>query len=150
MISSKDISASQRLKCSLGIFFMLGILLRDSSTLKKVLEPFSFFPSSFWLMLARTIAPFACLFSYWSSSFCKFSIIGLIFGSKFSFFSKFQSFFGLESILAFSLKRYLVYFHQSLTEKVVVICAFNKKEVFVAEENSGLHKRIIFLNLFQL
>ena len=28
MISSKDISTSQRLKCSLDIFFMLGILLR--------------------------------------------------------------------------------------------------------------------------
>ena len=28
-------------------------------------------------------------------------------------------------------------------------CVFNKKkEVFVAEENSGLHKRIIFMNLF--
>ena len=30
MISSKDISASQRLKCSLDIFFLLGILLRNS------------------------------------------------------------------------------------------------------------------------
>ena len=30
MISSKDISASQRLKCSLDIFIMLEILLRNS------------------------------------------------------------------------------------------------------------------------
>ena len=30
MISSKDISASQRLRCSLDIFFTLGILLRNS------------------------------------------------------------------------------------------------------------------------
>ena len=30
MISSKGISASQRLKCSLDIFFMLKILLRNS------------------------------------------------------------------------------------------------------------------------
>ena len=30
MISSKDISASQKLKCSLNIFFLLGILLRNS------------------------------------------------------------------------------------------------------------------------
>ena len=62
MISSKDISASQRLKCSLDIFFMLGILLSNSSTLKKVLEPFS--PSSSCLMLAQNLAPFPCLFSY--------------------------------------------------------------------------------------
>ena len=30
MFSSKDISASQRLKCSLDIFFLLRILLRNS------------------------------------------------------------------------------------------------------------------------
>ena len=30
MISSKDISASQRLKCPLDIFYLLGILLRNS------------------------------------------------------------------------------------------------------------------------
>ena len=30
MILSKDISASQRLKCLLDIFFLLGILLRNS------------------------------------------------------------------------------------------------------------------------
>ena len=30
MISSEGIFASQRLKCSLDIFFMLGILLRNS------------------------------------------------------------------------------------------------------------------------
>ena len=58
MISSKGISASQRLECSLDIFFMLGILLRNSSTLKKVLEPF--LPSSCCLMLAQSLAPFPC------------------------------------------------------------------------------------------
>ena len=51
MISSRGILASQRLKCSLDIFFMLGILLRNSSTLKKVLEPFQ--PSNSCLMLAQ-------------------------------------------------------------------------------------------------
>ena len=30
MISSKDISVSQRLKCSLDIFFLLGILQTNS------------------------------------------------------------------------------------------------------------------------
>ena len=34
MISSKDISASQRLKSSLDIFFLLGILLRNSAALE--------------------------------------------------------------------------------------------------------------------
>ena len=63
MISSKAISASQRLMCSLDIFFMLVILLRNSSTLKNVLEPFS--PSCSCLMLAQSLAPFPCLFSYW-------------------------------------------------------------------------------------
>ena len=62
MISSKDISASRRLKCSLDIFFMLGILLRNSSTLKKVLEPF--LPYNSCLMSALSLAPFPCLFSY--------------------------------------------------------------------------------------
>ena len=63
MISSKDISASQRLKCLLDIFFVFGILLRNSSSFKKVLEPFS--PSSSFLNLAQSLAPFTCLFSYW-------------------------------------------------------------------------------------
>ena len=53
----------------------------------------------------------------------------------------------LESVLAFSLKQYLVYSHQSLVLLV-------RKEVFVAEENSGLYKRELFswifsMNLFQ-
>ena len=60
MISSKYISASQRLKCSLDIFFMFGIL---SSTLKKVLEPL--LPFNSCLTLAQSLAPFPCLFSYW-------------------------------------------------------------------------------------
>ena len=61
MISSEDISASQRLECSLDIFFMLGILPGNSSTLKKVLKPF--LPSS--LILAQSLAPFPFLISYW-------------------------------------------------------------------------------------
>ena len=63
MISSKCISASQRLKCSLDIFFMFGILSGNSSTLKKVLEPF--LPFNSCLILAQSLAPFPCLFSYW-------------------------------------------------------------------------------------
>ena len=62
MISSKDIYASQRLKCSLDILFMLEILLRSSIALKKVLEPFP--PSSSCLIVAQSLAPFPCLFSY--------------------------------------------------------------------------------------
>ena len=63
MISWKDISASQRLKYSLDIFFVLEIWLRNPGTLKNVLEPFS--SSSICLMLARILTPFASLFSYW-------------------------------------------------------------------------------------
>ena len=61
MISSEDISASQRLECSLDIFFMLGILPGNSSTLKKVLEPF--LPFNSCLIFAQNLAPFPCLFS---------------------------------------------------------------------------------------
>ena len=48
-----------------------------------------------------------------------------------------------ENILAFSLKRDLVYCHQSLAEEWIFLGFFDKKKrkVFVAEENSGLHKR---------
>ena len=63
MISSKDISSSQRLKCSLDNFFMLGILQGNSSTLKRVWEPF--LPFNSCLILAQSLAPFPCLFSYW-------------------------------------------------------------------------------------
>ena len=83
MISSKDISASRRLKCSLDIFFMLRILQRNSSTLKKVLEPL--LPSNSCLISTQSSATFPCLLSYWWSSFHMFSRIGLIFGSKFNF-----------------------------------------------------------------
>ena len=82
-------------------------------------------------MLARSLAPAACLFSNWCSSSCKFSIIGLISGLKFFLLHKFSflSYFRLkiviffwlveflENILAFSLKQDLVYFHQSLAEQ---------------------------------
>ena len=79
------------------------------------------------LMLARSLAPFACLLG----SFCKFSIIGLISALKFSLLYKFSflSYFSikvviffwvvefLKNILAFSLKQDLVYSHQSLAEE---------------------------------
>ena len=91
MTSSKNISASQRLNFSLDFFFILGILPGNSSTLKKVLE--SFLPFNSCLILAQSLAHFPCLFSYWLSSSRKFSIIGLIFGSKFSFCTNFIVFF---------------------------------------------------------
>ena len=77
-------------------------------------------------MLTQSLAPFACL-----CSFCKFSIIGLISGLKFSLLYKF-SFLPhfslkvvifslvvefLENILAFSFKQDLVYSHQSVAEE---------------------------------
>ena len=98
MISSKDISVSRRLKCSLDIFFMLRILLRNSSTLKKVLEPL--LPSNSCLISTQSSATFPCLFSYWWSSFHMFSRIGLIFGSKFNFCANVIVFFFL--VLKFS------------------------------------------------
>ena len=80
------------------------------------------------LMLAQSLAPFACLFSNSKSSSCKFSISGLISGLKFSVLYKFSflSYFSLkivvfswvveflENISAFCLKQDLVYSHQSL------------------------------------
>ena len=81
------------------------------------------------LMLAQSLAPFACLLS----SFRKFSIIGFISGLKFSLLCKFSflSYFSLkivifswvveflENISSFSLKQDLVYSHQSLSEERV-------------------------------
>ena len=78
------------------------------------------------LMLTQSLAPFACL-----CSFCKFSIIGLISGLKFSLLYKFSflSYFSLkivifswvveflENILALSLKQDLVYSQQSIAEE---------------------------------
>ena len=78
------------------------------------------------LKLTQSLAPFACL-----CSFCKFSIIGLISGLKFSLLYKFSflSCFSLkivafswvveflENVLAFSLKQDLVYAYQSLDEE---------------------------------
>ena len=78
-------------------------------------------------MLARSLVPFACLLS----SFCKFSISGLVSGLKFSLLYKFSFLYYfslkiviyswvvefLENILAFSLKQDLVYSHQSLAEE---------------------------------
>ena len=63
MISSKDIFASRRWKCLLDIFFMLGILLRNWRTMKKILE--LFLPSNSCLISAQGLAPFPCLFFYW-------------------------------------------------------------------------------------
>ena len=40
-----------------------------------------------------------------------------------------------------------MYFHQSHAEEFF-LCAFNKREVFAAEENSDFHGRPIFMNLF--
>ena len=99
---------------------------------------FKYFEEGFWaflarqlLMLPRSLAPFACLFSNWKSSSWKFSIIGLISALKFSLLYKFSflSYFSikvviffwvvefLKNILAFSLKQDLVYSHQSLAEE---------------------------------
>ena len=73
-------------------------------------------------MLARSLAPFACLLS----TFCKFSIIGLVSGLyKFPFLSYFSLkivIFScvvefLENISAFSLKQDLVYSQQSHAAK---------------------------------
>ena len=55
----------------------------------------------------------------------------------------------LENILTFSLKQYLLYSHHSLAEEWLFLVFLIKTEVFIAEKNSGLHKRIIFINLFQ-
>ena len=47
-----------------------------------------------------------------------------------------------KKILAASLKGDLVYSHQSFAEEWLLFCACVLiKKVFVAEENSGLHKR---------
>ena len=94
-------------------------------------ELIPWYPNAHYVMLARSLAPFVCLFSNWWSSSCKFSIIGLISGSKFSLLCKFSflSYFRLkiviffwvveflENILAFFLKQDLVYFHQSFAEQ---------------------------------
>ena len=81
-------------------------------------------------MLARSLAPFACLLS----TFCKFSIIGLVSGLyKFPFLSYFSLkivIFScvvefLENISAFSLKQDLVYSRKSLAEgsyKIGSVC----------------------------
>ena len=55
----------------------------------------------------------------------------------------------LENILVFSLKQYWLYSHQSLAKDSLFFVFLIKIEVFVSEENSGLHKIIIFMNLFQ-
>ena len=94
-------------------------------------ELIPWYPNAHYVMLARSLAPFVCLFSNWWSSSCKFSIIGLISGSKFSLLYKFSflSYFRLKivifsrvveflgNILAFFLKQDLVYSHQSLAEE---------------------------------
>ena len=89
-------------------------------------ESFGAFFSLQLLMLTQSLAPFACL-----CSFCKFSIIGLISGLKFSLLYKFSflSYFSLkivifswvveflENILALSLKQDLAYSQQSIAEE---------------------------------
>ena len=140
MISSKGISTAQRLNCSLYIFFMLGILLRNSSTLMTVLEPFSL--SCSCLMLPQSLAPFVCLFSYWQSSFCKDHWFDFWF--KIFFLCKFHGpFFGfeilifswvaelLEKVLAFSLKLDLMFSHQTIAEEVVFVFLTRKVNSFL-------------------
>ena len=89
-------------------------------------ESFGAFFALQLLMSTQSLTPFACL-----CSFCKFSIIGLISGLKFSLWYKFSflSYFSLkivifswvveflENILVFSLKQDLVYSQQSLAEE---------------------------------
>ena len=63
MISSKDFSTSQRLKSSLDIFFLLGILLKNS-VVAAALEVFSLvFHKSFSCRFEKT----ARIFSFISS-----------------------------------------------------------------------------------
>ena len=47
----------------------------------------------------------------------------------------------LEKVLVFSLKLHFVVPLQSLAEEWLFFVFFMKKEVFVADENSGLHKK---------
>ena len=56
----------------------------------------------------------------------------------------------LESILAFSLKRFLVYSYLPLTEKWFLFVFLIKKEVFVAEGNLGLYKRELCSRIFSM
>ena len=49
----------------------------------------------------------------------------------------------LENILVFYLKQYLLYSHQSLAKEWLFFVFLIKTEVFVAEENSGLHFPIL-------
>ena len=74
--------------------FVLNLILiwsrfHGQSTLKKVLE--YYLPSTTYLILAPSLAPFNCLFFNWWSSSCKFSIIGLISSLKFPSLYKFHS-----------------------------------------------------------
>ena len=110
------------------------------STLEKILEPFS--PSSSCLILAQSLALFACLFSNSISSFYKFSITGLIFGLKFSFCTSFIVFFWfwknlifswvveiLEKNLVFSLKLDLLFLHQTIADDVAFYVSNEKKQI---------------------
>ena len=73
MISSKDISTSQRLNCLLDIFFMLGILLRNSEvTTVEVCLKYSF--SIFFSDLRMSLEYFDLLSSVYNSNIvCKFA-----------------------------------------------------------------------------
>ena len=107
-----------------------------SSTLKEVLGHNS--SSSSYLILARSLAPFACLFTYWLSWYYKFSIIGLISWLKFSFL-QFCSLILSLKIVIFSwggiFRKYIsVLFKTRLGVlppatcwRVAVFCVFNKK-----------------------
>ena len=80
---------------------------------------------------------------------CKILLSGRTVGKSSSILFKTKSWVVefLESIIAFSLKQYLLYSHQSLAVDRLFFVFLIKKEVFAAEENSDLHKRIIFMNL---
>ena len=135
-ISSKDISASLKLKFSLDIFFMLEILLRNSSTLKKVLK--FFLPSSSCLMLAQSLAPFSCLimsilyvfnygFDFRFEIFFSHKFCSLFFGLEILIF--FWVVEILEKVLAFFLELDLMFPNQKLAEEVV-FGVFNKESNF--------------------
>ena len=85
------------LKCFVLFWFWIFYL---SNILQKVLEHFSH--SSSHRILAQIFAPFDCLCSPWYNFSCKFSIIGLNYGLKFS--CKVLSLYVRQEIFIFSCK----------------------------------------------
>ena len=89
--------SSGLLKCFVLFWFWIFCL---PNILQKVLEHFSH--SSSHLILAQIFAPFDCLCFPWCNFSCKFSIIGLNSGLKFS--CKVLSFYLRQEVLIFSSK----------------------------------------------